>query len=256
MNWINLRTEFLRSPLIVQSEPLSLATWLKVLTYCCEQENNGFLKDASSWSDRTWLTVCGVTKSEVESSDHLIVPDGQGNLAVMFYPSVRQAEIQAKRESGRKGGTNKAINSAASSATNTVATELEKEEEGNRKGNGKKPPVRRSDFDKFWEAYPRKEDKQKAKESFQKTTVDLDTILSAIAWQKQSIQWQKDNGQFIPLPTTWLNKRRWENEAPKLNGHAPPMLDHQNSISEDFEAEQREADQRMREKIERNRLES
>ena len=30
--------------------------------------------------------------------------------------------------------------------------------------------------------------------------------------QKQSAQWSKDNGQFIPHPTTWLNGKRWEDQ--------------------------------------------
>ena len=37
-------------------------------------------------------------------------------------------------------------------------------------------------------------------------------ILSALEKQKQSSQWQKDNGQFIPYPTTWLNGKRWEDD--------------------------------------------
>ena len=29
---------------------------------------------------------------------------------------------------------------------------------------------------------------------------------------KQTKDWQKDNGQFIPYPDTWLRNRRWEDE--------------------------------------------
>ena len=31
--------------------------------------------------------------------------------------------------------------------------------------------------------------------------------------QKLSRQWQKDGGQYIPNPATWLNQGRWEDEA-------------------------------------------
>ena len=37
-------------------------------------------------------------------------------------------------------------------------------------------------------------------------------MLNAIKIQKQSEQCQKDNGQFIPNPATWLNQKRWEDE--------------------------------------------
>ena len=73
----------------------------------------------------------------------------------------------------------------------------------------------REDFEKFWSAYPRKAgNKQKAFEAFKKSGVPLETLLSAIETQKQSAQWTKDDGQFIPHPTTWLNGKRWEDQLP------------------------------------------
>jgi len=41
-------------------------------------------------------------------------------------------------------------------------------------------------------------------------------ILKAIAVQRQSEQWQRDRGQYIPHPATWLHQRRWEDEAPEV----------------------------------------
>ena len=29
---------------------------------------------------------------------------------------------------------------------------------------------------------------------------------------KNSNSWKKDDGKFIPYPSTWLNGRRWEDE--------------------------------------------
>jgi hypothetical protein len=37
-------------------------------------------------------------------------------------------------------------------------------------------------------------------------------MVKAIEVQKKSEQWQRDNGQYIPHPSTWLNQRRWEDE--------------------------------------------
>ena len=73
-------------------------------------------------------------------------------------------------------------------------------------------------FEKFWDAYPRKVGKGAAEKSFKKYKPDdnlLATMISAIAEQKQSDQWQKDGGQFIPNPSTWLNQKRWEDEIPQ-----------------------------------------
>ena len=81
------------------------------------------------------------------------------------------------------------------------------------KSESKSENSAREDFEKFWSAYPRKAgNKQKAFEAFKKAGVSLDILLAAIENQKQSAQWSKDNGQFIPHPTTWLNGKRWEDQ--------------------------------------------
>jgi hypothetical protein len=42
---------------------------------------------------------------------------------------------------------------------------------------------------------------------------DIVNVLKALVIQKGSDQWKKDDGRFIPLPTTWLNGARWEDEV-------------------------------------------
>ena len=73
-----------------------------------------------------------------------------------------------------------------------------------------------SDFDAFWAAYPRKVGKADARKAFKKIKAPLDTLLAAIDRQKQSDQWQKNGGQYIPNPSTWLNQGRWEDELPTV----------------------------------------
>ena len=73
-------------------------------------------------------------------------------------------------------------------------------------------------FERFWNAYPRHTAKQNALKAFLKVAPDealLERMLAAIASQKESDQWTKDGGQFIPHPATWLNQERWNDELPK-----------------------------------------
>lgn len=70
-----------------------------------------------------------------------------------------------------------------------------------------------SAFDVFWQAYPRKTGKAAARKAFDKAKPPLDVVLKAIEAQKHSAQWQRDNGQYIPYPATWLNQGRWEDEV-------------------------------------------
>lgn len=72
------------------------------------------------------------------------------------------------------------------------------------------------DFLVFWEEYPRKTGKGEAFRSWLKispTKEERAEISSALKWQKQSSQWNDSGyGKFIPLPATYLNQRRWEDE--------------------------------------------
>ena len=75
---------------------------------------------------------------------------------------------------------------------------------------------REEDFETFWNAYPRKEGKQKARTAFGKVTVPVEELLEAIEAQKQSAQWSKDGGQFIPHAATWLNGCRWQDQMTEV----------------------------------------
>jgi len=70
-------------------------------------------------------------------------------------------------------------------------------------------------FDEFWEAYPKKVGKKAALASWKKVkpgTELFDKIMMAIGRAKATEQWQRENGRFIPNPTTWLNQGRWDDE--------------------------------------------
>ncbi len=78
-----------------------------------------------------------------------------------------------------------------------------------------KTPLLDERFITFWEAYPKKKSKQQAIKAWQKLSVDdklLTTMLEAIKLAKTTPQWQKDGGQYIPHPATWLNAGAWEDE--------------------------------------------
>jgi len=80
------------------------------------------------------------------------------------------------------------------------------------RGNG--VPV---EFENFWSLYPKKIGKQAAVKKWKTLKRSgqlppLQQILEAVENQKTWEQWQKDGGQFIPHPETWLNQGRWEDK--------------------------------------------
>ncbi|HCF2189380.1 TPA: HNH endonuclease [Pseudomonas aeruginosa] len=108
--------------------------------------------------------------------------------------------------------------------------------------NPSQAPVDRAEmFSRFWKLYPRKVGKDKAEKAWAKLklTADLfDTIVSALAKHRQLPSWTKDNGQFIPHASTWLNGKRWEDEIdlPRGNVHHLPSSRHHGFADRDYTA--------------------
>lgn len=76
-------------------------------------------------------------------------------------------------------------------------------------------------FEQFWEAYPKKKAKEAARKAWEHHRPDdalLRTILAAIAAQRQSPDWVKDRGRYIPHPATWLNRGQWSDEPTDTAG--------------------------------------
>ena len=81
----------------------------------------------------------------------------------------------------------------------------------------RKPSRTDAEFEAFWSAWPRKDGKQSARKAFDKvpSSVSVELLVSAIRRQECSDQWRQNSGRYIPLPATWLNQARWEDEGIK-----------------------------------------
>ncbi len=74
-----------------------------------------------------------------------------------------------------------------------------------------------TDFESFWKFYPRKVSKSEALKAWNKINPDqqlIASICAGLAKYLGSADWAKDDGQFIPHASTWLNQARW-NDSPK-----------------------------------------
>ena len=94
-------------------------------------------------------------------------------------------------------------------------------------------------FQTFYDAYPKKQDKQRAKKIFLKLNPDeelFQRMMAALEAQKASYKassdWQQSGWKYFKMPSTWLYNARWEDEV-QVN---PPS--HENTI------EQRDAERR------------
>jgi hypothetical protein len=71
------------------------------------------------------------------------------------------------------------------------------------------------DFDRFWQAYPRKTAKDVARKAFPGALrrASVDTMIAALERQREWDQWRRG---IVPHPATWLNQSRWNDEAPEI----------------------------------------
>ena len=81
--------------------------------------------------------------------------------------------------------------------------------------HAQKRQIPKEGFEDFWKSYPRKVNKAEAIQAWNKANIpSLEFILKVIESQIKSDQWNEANGKFIPYPSSWLNKERWNDELP------------------------------------------
>lgn len=167
-----------------------------------------------------------------------------------------------QRENGEKGGRPKSesvrekpsetqINPNEPSETQTNPNEPNESQKTLKENKIKEIERKRNNIDlverftKFYAAYPRHEGKADAQKAFGKIAPDeelLGIMLQAIETQKTSSQWQ--DSRYIPLPASWLNGKRWEDEVQTrpsvkaLNAHNYDQRDY-TQVQQDFENSQR-----------------
>ena len=89
-----------------------------------------------------------------------------------------------------------------------------------RRKRGSQEPYKPEWFDAFWAKYPRKDNKQVAFAAWCKLRPDRETcraMAAGLERAKKSRQWIKDNGDYIPLASTWINQRQWTNQGVDLS---------------------------------------
>jgi hypothetical protein len=76
--------------------------------------------------------------------------------------------------------------------------------------------VKLSDFDLFWECYPRKKAKLDALKAWNQTKdvrPPIEEIIAALETMTKEYDWRSDpKGVFLPYPATWLRAGQWDDE--------------------------------------------
>lgn len=144
-----------------------------------------------------------------------LAEDGWHNDRADEEISAYHGRAERARTNGRLGGRRK---TDWEPTGNPAGTDQPSESKANRKPRteNQPSPVDLGLFDQFWSAYPRKVAKPEAMKAWLKLKPDAELagkIIAGVEAAKQSRDWTKDDGQFIPHPSTFLNQHRWEDFA-------------------------------------------
>ena len=237
-----------------------LGMYIKLL---CLQHLNGGIKECDL------LQVCGDKERVLEKFD--LLEDGlYYNDRMLEETNSRANFIQSRYENGSKGGRPKkpTQNHMVSSRltytkprqnlgeneneninisedlivqSNNISTNLEDEPQSasnapQNEGQAPRLAPLEERFSRFWEAYPRKRAKDDAKRrwmSLKPSEALLEVMLAAIEEQKNSAEWKKEDGKFIPYPATWLNRGQWNDELSEQKESAPSVPKYSNFNAED-----------------------
>jgi uncharacterized protein YdaU (DUF1376 family) len=183
---------------------------------CYDREEFPTLEQAIEW---TW----SITDEEIEAVKFVLnrffKVDKEGQyiqdrilqeLLEYHEKADKNKQIAVEREAKRKqNSTNRAQPVDESSPNHKPITNNHKPLTINHNKTIAQTSLLDDGFNEFWNFYPKKVGKDKAKIEWNKKKPKIDDVLKALEWQKDSDQWDKG---FIPNPATYLSQGRWKDE--------------------------------------------
>lgn len=119
---------------------------------------------------------------------------------------------QMRRECGKLGGNPNLVKQNKTSGVKQIKPPSIPSSSSDKTKRDARTSALDERFDRFWTEYPKKVGKEAARKAWLKMKPDIDAVLKALLWQKESEQWKKDGGQYVPNPSTYLNQGRWQDE--------------------------------------------
>jgi hypothetical protein len=157
-----------------------------------------------------WPSRVSKLFKDMESKGYVRIDNKQSQYRKIYLLQSATVALATKRNSGS--------GALATKRPSTVAQSRSRIEINKQARAHKEKSLCDESFQRFWSAYPKKIAKVEAQKVWLKlkpTPELVEQIIAAVERQKQTRQWQKDGGQFIPHPTTWLSQKRWEDELPE-----------------------------------------
>lgn len=158
-----------------------------------------------------------------------VIPDFPADSAVFMLFSFIRSQIdrdytryEAKCKKNSDNANQRWHGNEANASDNmrtdaNCAKEKENEKNNKKEKNKENETELENAFSTFWEAYPKKACRPRAREVFAELNPDADTlaaILSALEWQKHTPAFSEDGLKYCPSPAKYLQDCRWLDEPP------------------------------------------
>ncbi len=215
-----IKPEFFTSEDIVSLSPFARLLYIALW---CESDKEGRML----WKPRTFkMRYFPADGVDIDSLCTELVEAGLVKLygdGLAFVPGFKRHQHINPRESASE------LPEPDASARVKHASTRDSDAQGGREGKGKRDTRHDATgdepgFAEFWTVYPNKKAKQDAVKAWSKlkpSDVLQASILKAVLSQSQGEDWIKEGGRFIPHASTWLNGKRWTDEA---GSTAPALL--------------------------------
>lgn len=216
-------SDFLSGTMLMSDE--EIGQYIKLL---CLQHQKGHLKE------KDMLSVCKTHNEDIFSK---FIKDEEGNYyneRLEYEANKRKAYSESRRNNRKKKEEKETYEEDMKNICNSYEEHMENE---NRNENINIIKIKNKDnrvigeeenieilelwetqFNEFYSKYPKKVKKQEVKKWFNKNRPSnelFSSMMNSLEQFRASKDWQKDGGQFIPYPSTWLNQKRWEDETEK-----------------------------------------
>jgi hypothetical protein len=211
--YVKLHDGFDEHPKVAGLSDKEFRTYIEALCYCARNLTDGEISSAVARKmapPRVWATLTTSGLIEVADSGYMVHDYLEHQRSA---EQVRQLKA-ARREAGKRGGEAKAKGLASARG---VASDLPKQTPSKAVPDteAEKEEILRISpepdlFDEFWKLYPRREAKAAARKAWDKVIkkVDPQEVLDGLTAHAFS-----PDPQYRPLPASWLNAGRWEDEA-------------------------------------------
>jgi hypothetical protein len=237
MNWFRFYHEALDDPKVQRLPGDTYKAWVNLLCLASRSGKRGYLPSVEDIGFALRISTDAAQALVDDLSGRGLIDDTPDGLMPHNWPERQKRSDTSAERVARYRERNAASNDANNSGNDTGnVTDGDEKRDGNAleknreeksreeqtreetpkppKGDdGDKKPSLVQQFDAFWDAYPRKVGKQAAFKSWSKINPGValtDTILTAIANQKDGRDWTREDGRYIPNPATWLNQGRWD----------------------------------------------